>query len=297
MVSLITRIDFDHENFLGHSSDGDRRGKGRNPQASGARGRCRTAPGGARSGSGARGRTAVPVIETAASVSCRRRIDGRRLAFAPSVTELASGWSIEIAPRLPGRFQLQNALSAVAAARLLATTRLSHSRTNLSRRDRGDGLARAHRESCSRIRTSISMARTIRPQRASWRTSWEQNFREAVRIFLLYGALRDKAVDEIAGLLFPRAAEVIFTEPRTSRAISAAQLAEISAHHATQSSIIRGRRAGARLCCFESRARRRDFHYRFAVSGGATSPVLETARAGRGDAEKHRRMCSPKFRG
>src|SRR5258708_39016292 len=37
----------------------------------------------------------------------------------------------------------------------------------------------------------------------------EQNF-SGRRIFLIYAALRDKAVDEVAGLLFPRAAEVIF---------------------------------------------------------------------------------------
>ena len=55
---------------------------------------------------------------------------------------------------------------------------------------------------------------------------------------MVYGALRDKAVDEIAGVLFPYAAEVIFTEPRTSRAISASQLSEIAAHHATRSSVI-----------------------------------------------------------
>jgi dihydrofolate synthase/folylpolyglutamate synthase len=58
------------------------------------------------------------------------------------------------------------------------------------------------------------------------------------KIFLLYGALRDKAVDEIAGILFPHVAEVIFTEARTSRAISAAQLAEIAAHHASSSVVM-----------------------------------------------------------
>ena len=68
-------------------------------------------------------------------------------------------------------------------------------------------------------------------------TFWEENF-AGRSIYLLYGALRDKAVDEVAGLLFPFAAEVIFTEPRTSRAISAAQLAEIAAHHAAHSSVI-----------------------------------------------------------
>ena len=68
-------------------------------------------------------------------------------------------------------------------------------------------------------------------------TFWEENFADR-KIFVLYGALRDKAVDEIAGLLFPHATEVVFTEPRTSRAISASQLSEIAAHHARESRVI-----------------------------------------------------------
>ena len=65
----------------------------------------------------------------------------------------------------------------------------------------------------------------------------EQNFANR-KIWLIYGALRDKAVDEVAGLLFPHAAEVIFTAPNTSRAVSAAQLAEIAGHHAAHFSVI-----------------------------------------------------------
>src|SRR5207245_10921225 len=65
----------------------------------------------------------------------------------------------------------------------------------------------------------------------------EQNF-SGRKIWLLYAALRDKAVDEVAGLLFPYAAEVIFTVPRTVRAVSAAQLAEIAGHHAARFSVI-----------------------------------------------------------
>src|SRR5262249_47247924 len=66
---------------------------------------------------------------------------------------------------------------------------------------------------------------------------WRENFARC-KILVLYGALRDKAVDEIAGILCPHAAEVVFTEPRTSRAISASQLSEIAAHHAAHSSVI-----------------------------------------------------------
>jgi len=65
----------------------------------------------------------------------------------------------------------------------------------------------------------------------------EKNF-AGRKVLLIFGALRDKAVDEIAGILFPHAAHVIFTEPRTTRSISAAQLAEIAAHYAASSEII-----------------------------------------------------------
>ncbi len=65
----------------------------------------------------------------------------------------------------------------------------------------------------------------------------EENF-AGRRLYLIYAAMRDKAVDEVTGLLFPHAYEVIFTEARTPRAISAAQLAEIAGHHATRYSVI-----------------------------------------------------------
>jgi hypothetical protein len=50
--------------------------------------------------------------------------------------------------------------------------------------------------------------------------------------------MRDKAVDEIAGILFPHAAAVIFTQPKISRAISAAQLAEMAAEYAKRFRVI-----------------------------------------------------------
>ena len=59
----------------------------------------------------------------------------------------------------------------------------------------------------------------------------EENFANR-RVLLIYAAMRDKAVDEVAGLLFPLTAEVIFTEPSNPRAISANQLAQIAGHHA-----------------------------------------------------------------
>jgi dihydrofolate synthase/folylpolyglutamate synthase len=55
---------------------------------------------------------------------------------------------------------------------------------------------------------------------------------------LVYGAMRDKAVDEIASLLFSRAETVILTMPRQSRAISASLLSEITGHFAKDSIVV-----------------------------------------------------------
>jgi dihydrofolate synthase/folylpolyglutamate synthase len=58
---------------------------------------------------------------------------------------------------------------------------------------------------------------------------WQEHL-NGRRIHLVYGALRDKAVDEVAGILFPRAATVILTEPPTTRAISAQLIAQMTDH-------------------------------------------------------------------
>jgi dihydrofolate synthase / folylpolyglutamate synthase len=179
----------------------------------------------------------APVVETAAEFRLeeekptqrhREHGEGRRLRAR--VTELATGWSCEVAPQLPGRFQLQNALSAVAAARVLAGRGYKIGDEAIER-----GIAEAEwpgRLEKLQSGPDVYLDGAHNPGAARELAAfWEKHF-AGRRIWLVYGALRDKAVDEIAGLLFPRAAEVILTEPRTSRAISARQLEEITAHHA-----------------------------------------------------------------
>jgi len=65
----------------------------------------------------------------------------------------------------------------------------------------------------------------------------EENF-AGRRVYLIFGAMRDKAVDEVTGMLFPRAHEVIFTQPGTPRAVSARQLAEMAGDHAKKFAVI-----------------------------------------------------------
>ncbi len=66
---------------------------------------------------------------------------------------------------------------------------------------------------------------------------WQENF-AGRRVIVVYGAVRDKPIDEIAGVLFPAAETVIFTEPRQSRSISAARLEEMTGHFAKRSLVI-----------------------------------------------------------
>ena len=86
-------------------------------------------------------------------------------------------------------------------------------------------------------RTCILMGRTIPALLGNLASFLEENF-AGRRVFLIYGAMRDKAVDEVTGLLFPLAIEVIFTQPNNPRAVSASQLAQMAGHHASHFSVI-----------------------------------------------------------
>ncbi len=228
-VSIITRIDFDHENFLGHSLAEIAAEKAgilkphvpaiiaeQKPEALEVI-RARAQELGCR------------VVETTPSFRIEKEWMENGCSRA-LITENESGWSIELAPRLPGQFQLQNSLNAVAAARYLQSRGYRISDEAIAQ-----GIAEAvwpGRLEKLQPSPAVYLDGAHNPSAAGELANyWEQNL-AGRKIWLVFGALRDKAVDEIAGILFPRAAEVIFTQPRTTRAISAARLAEITAHHA-----------------------------------------------------------------
>jgi dihydrofolate synthase / folylpolyglutamate synthase len=235
VVSIITRIDFDHENFLGHSLReiaGEKAGIIK---------------------------PAVPVVVAEQRSEARQVIQNRaKELLAPfidttevfridkestenghvraQITEVESGWSIELTPSLPGRFQLQNALNAVAAVRLLQQRGFRISDDSIAR-----GIATTvwpGRIEKIRSHPDVYLDGAHNPSAARELAHFVEETLKGKKIFLLYGALRDKAVDEVAGLLFPLAAEVVLTAPATSRAISAAQVEEIAAHYANKSTTI-----------------------------------------------------------
>ena len=235
VVSIITRIDFDHENFLGHSLReiaGEKAGiiKAAVPvvvaeQRPEAREVIRN-----------RAKELLsPFIETSEVFRIEKESMERGHVRA-TITEVETGWSIELAPSLPGRFQLQNALNAVAAIRLLQKRGFRVPDDSIAR-----GIATTvwpGRIEKIQSHPDVYLDGAHNPSAARELAHFVEENLKGKRIFLLYGALRDKAVDEVAGLLFPLAAEVILTAPATSRAISAAQLEEIAAHYASESTTI-----------------------------------------------------------
>ncbi len=235
LVTIITRIDFDHENFLGHSLKeiaSEKAGilKHGVPLVL----------------SEQRPEAREVILARAKSLGCLViepaqifRVDQESMqagSVRARVVETDSGRNFELAPSLPGRFQLENALNAVAAAQLLQNRGFQIPDKAIMQ-----GIAATvwpGRLEKLQTAPDVYVDGAHNPSAARELAHFLEQNLASRKIWLIYAALRDKAVDEVAGLLFPHAAEVIFTAPRTSRAVSAAQLAEIAGHHAAHFSVI-----------------------------------------------------------
>jgi len=234
-VGVITHVDFDHEGFLGHSLEeiaGEKAGiiKQGVPlvlaeQRKAARETIfRHAM-----------KLGAPVVETEKRyviLGCLAS-DERMQA---KVAEQESGKTIHVAPSLRGRFQIGNAINAVAVARLLQARGVKITDDAIEQ-----GIANAiwpGRIEKLWSNPDIYLDGAHNPSAARELADFlKENF-TGRNVTLIFGAMRDKAVDEIAGILFPLAGEVIFTQPKISRAISAEQLAEIAGEYAAKFRVI-----------------------------------------------------------
>ena len=234
-VAVITQIDFDHEDYLGHSIE---------QIAAEKAGIIK--PGGWVVSAAERPEARAVIARRAAELDARLieidsvyRISNLRTdagRYRAAVASAHSNKMISLQLPLFGRFQLRNAVTALAAARLLAERGFPVDDEAIAR-----GIAsvkwpgRLERLS---ERPAIYVDGTHNPAGArELVTFWEEQF-AGRRILLVYGAMRDKAVDEIAGQLFPRAGLVVFTEPGQTRAISARVLAEMTGHLARKFEVV-----------------------------------------------------------
>jgi dihydrofolate synthase/folylpolyglutamate synthase len=218
-LCVITPIDFDHEAFLGRSLEaiaGEKAGilKAGVPAVF-ARQRSQ----------------AAAVLDLRAEQLCipvarteAWHIDDLELNPRGSRFLLSGELDIAIVCPLAGEHQVENAATAS-----VALTRLGVSEAKISA-----GIA----QTCwpgrlERVSEDpeIILDGAHNPAGARALAEYIQRFYAGRRVRLIYGAMRDKAIDEIGGILFPLAEQVIVTAPRQARALSPEAIRQVVEHH------------------------------------------------------------------
>lgn len=208
-LTAITSIDFDHEAYLGHTLE---------------------AIAGEKAGILKRG---VPAVfarqrpEAAAVLENRATELGVRVARAGQVeisdlemdargSMLSVGGLGKFYCPLAGEHQVDNAITAALALRELGVP--------------PEGIANARwpgRLEHVAPNPDIILDGAHNPAGARALAAYLKRFYDGRRLWLIYGAMRDKAVEEVAGILFPLAQELIFTAVDSERALRADALVEL----------------------------------------------------------------------
>jgi dihydrofolate synthase / folylpolyglutamate synthase len=215
-MCVITRVDYDHERYLGNSIEsiaGEKAGilKAGTPAVFGAQ-----RP------------EAMAVLEARAAelgiFSIRSSIWGAaNVEYSADGNRFAAeraGRQIAIEGRLAGEHQVENALTAVTALELLKVPESTISR----------GIADATWPGrLERVgeRPEILLDGAHNPAGVRALAAHLRRFYADRRIWLVYGAMRDKSLDEIAGILSPLAYRVVLTSPETHRALRAEVLGRL----------------------------------------------------------------------
>ncbi len=217
-LCVITPVDFDHEAFLGKSLEaiaGEKAGilKPGVPAVF-----ARQRPEAARVLDHRAAELSIPVARTSDWQVRDLELDARGSRF-----RLTGERELRLTCPLAGEHQVENAVTAaVALARLgIADSAI----------EAGIGRARwpGRLERVSE-RPEIILDGAHNPAGARALAAYIDRFYAGRRVRLIYGAMRDKAIDEISGILFPRAQQVIVTAPQQARALAPEALRDIGAH-------------------------------------------------------------------
>lgn len=164
------------------------------------------------------GQAGAPVIRADAWEAKELKLDSRGSRF------------VAMGPRpvlvdcpLAGEHQVSNALTAVAALHCLNVP--IEAVTQGIRQARWPG-----RLECVSSRPEIILDGAHNPAGARALANYIQRFYSGRRVRLIYGSMRDKAVTEMAGILFPHAGEIILTAPNHPRAVRPQAVRELVDH-------------------------------------------------------------------
>jgi dihydrofolate synthase/folylpolyglutamate synthase len=217
-LCIITPVDFDHEAFLGKSLEsiaGEKAGilKPGVPAVF-----ARQRPETARVLDQRAAELSIPVARTADWSVSDLDLDARGSRF-----RLSGERHLRLACPLAGEHQVENAVTAAVA---LARLGIADSAIEA-------GIARARwpgRLERVSERPEIILDGAHNPAGARALAAYIQRFHAGRPVRLIFGAMRDKSVAEIGGILFPHAQQVILTAPRQARAVSPETLREIGEH-------------------------------------------------------------------
>ena len=224
-LCVITAIDFDHEAYLGKSLEsiaGEKAGILK-PGVPAVFARQRPEAAGVLEDRAAA--LSVAVSHTADWSIRNLQLDSRGSTFVcePGPAALPGHTVLRIRCPLAGEHQVDNAVTAIAALK----------RVGVADRAIEDGIASAEwpgRLERVSERPEIILDGAHNPAGARALGAYIDRFYASRRVRLIYGAMRDKAIAEIAGILFPRARQVIVTAPRQSRALSPEAMHDVSDH-------------------------------------------------------------------
>jgi dihydrofolate synthase / folylpolyglutamate synthase len=205
VLTVITPIDFDHEAYLGHTIEaiaGEKAGilKPGIPAVF-----ARQRPESAKVLEARAAELHVPVTHFEDFKIRDLVMDARGSRFSGIVCPLA------------GEHQVDNAVTAALALRALGVST--------------DGIAEARwpgRIEHVSPNPDIILDGAHNPAGARALAKYFERFYGNRRTWMIYAAMRDKAIDEVAGILFPLAQELILTAPDTPRALRPEAMAEFA---------------------------------------------------------------------
>jgi dihydrofolate synthase / folylpolyglutamate synthase len=206
VLCVITQVDYDHEAWLGRSLEsiaGEKAGilKPGIPAVF-----AHQRPEAAQVLDQRAAQLSVPVARTEGW-----RVDSLELDSRGSRFLLSGERELHLVCPLAGEHQVENAATAA-----VALTRLGVSDADIER-----GIAAARwpgrlERICNSPEMIVDGAHN--PAGARALAAYIERFYRDRRVCLIFGAMRDKAIDEIGGILFPLAHEVILTAPKQARA-------------------------------------------------------------------------------
>ncbi len=221
-VAVITPIALDHEAFLGKSGASIAAEK-----AGILKPGCRAvfAPQTAQAAAVLDARAAelgIPVARVGVDWRAERISDER--GCYRFTARRADGFHFDATLALAGAHQVDNALAAIAALDLLGVPpdAIAAGLAAVRWPGRLQSVAGA---------PEILLDAAHNPAGARVLAAFLSKHRAGRRVHLIYGTSRDKAVDEVAGLLFPCAHRVILTRANVPRSLSPATLLGIVDHH------------------------------------------------------------------